>query len=168
MRLLCRGNYYARGGGGLVTIVCLCPRGLLFQPQCFWWQCSTWEVGHKDPWVRILWPRKMDGGHVQVRWAPSHLDVCGNEEADALAPLGRGVHPECFRPTIQGTVCDNRGALGLEPMQDRELNFRRKVNSVIAPFSLATVVPPSLLSLHSCSSLCHEPLQKFDGGVATC
>mmetsp|Transcript_17271 Transcript_17271/g.28116 ORF Transcript_17271/g.28116 Transcript_17271/m.28116 type:complete len:167 (+) Transcript_17271:1411-1911(+) len=54
---------------------------------------------------------------VQLRWIPSHLGVQGNEEADALAEAGRGLHPhneESFPKRVR--VEPQWEALGLEEM----------------------------------------------------
>ena len=49
------------------------------------WRTSSGDVGHRDLWEHILWLREGVGNQLQLRWAPSHLKVPGNEGADELA-----------------------------------------------------------------------------------
>ena len=81
------------------------------------WRTTGREVGHRDLWETILWERERAGEQVQLRWIPSHLGVQGNEEADALAEAGRGLHPhneESFPKRVR--VEPQWEALGLEEM----------------------------------------------------
>ena len=69
-------------------------------------------------WEQILSLRGMDGVQVQRRWAPLHLQVQGNEEAHALAAMGRGLHPNNLIPLSKRRHVTEWDALGLEPMED--------------------------------------------------
>ena len=82
------------------------------------WRCSTGEVEHRDLWEEILYLGKVGWGHVQMCWLPSHLNVHGNQEADALASLGRELHPSNIIPLSKRRRVTEWDALGLDPMED--------------------------------------------------
>ena len=52
---------------------------------------------------------------MQLRWAPSHLNVHEKNEADALASMGRQLHPYPLPKRLRVTEWD---PLGLEPMEE--------------------------------------------------
>ena len=76
--------------------------------------------GSQRPAGADLLLQDMGGGHVQVRWVPSHLDVRRHEEADALALLGRQRHPNKLLPL------SNRGQSGMRRRWSRWMNPRRR------------------------------------------
>ena len=57
------------------------------------WRIVLSEVGHRDRWEQILWPRQQAGDQVQIKWVPLHPGVRGNGGADEMAWLGRLKHP---------------------------------------------------------------------------
>ena len=77
-------------------------------------------MGHRDPREAILWLRKAGGGDVQVQSVPSHLRVHGNDEADALASMGRQLHPNNLVPLSKVRRVTEWDRLGLEPMAESE------------------------------------------------
>ena len=66
-----------------------------------WWRRSTGEVGHNGLWEAILRFCETGAGDAQMQWVPLHLNVYGNEEADALPSLGRGLRPNNMLPLSQ-------------------------------------------------------------------
>ena len=77
------------------------------------WRCSNGEGGHRDFWEQILYLQEMGGAQVQLRWVPSHLRVQGNEEADRLAAMGRGLHPNNLTPLSKRRHVTEWDTLGL-------------------------------------------------------
>ena len=57
------------------------------------WQVRGRETGHRDLWQELWDLRQAAALQVQLIWTPSHVNVKGNDEADALAEEGRGQHP---------------------------------------------------------------------------
>ena len=57
------------------------------------WRVKNREVGHKDLWEQIFLLRREAGSLLQLVWTPSHMQVVGNDRADALAEEGRHQHP---------------------------------------------------------------------------
>ena len=57
------------------------------------WQVKNREVGHRDLWEQIFLLRREAGSLLQLVWTPSHMQVVGNDRADALAEEGRLQHP---------------------------------------------------------------------------
>ena len=80
------------------------------------WRTSSGEVGHRDLWEHIFWLREGAGDLLQLRWVPSHLNVEGNEEADALACQGREQHPNNLLPLSKRRRVTEWEDLGLQPM----------------------------------------------------
>ena len=56
------------------------------------WRVKNREVGHKDLWEQIFLLRREAGSSLQLVWMPSHMQVVGNDRADALAEEGRLQH----------------------------------------------------------------------------
>ena len=57
------------------------------------WRVKNREVGHKDLWEHIFLLRREAGSLLQLVWTPSHMQVVGNDRADALSEEGRLQHP---------------------------------------------------------------------------
>ena len=72
-----------------------CKHGLV-QAHEKWhhgWRVKNREVGHRDLWERIFLLRREAGSLLQLVWTPSHMQVVGNDRADALAEEGKPEHP---------------------------------------------------------------------------
>ena len=80
---------------------------------------GKWDTGARGG--RFLGLREMGAGHVQVQQVPSHLDVHGNEEADALVSRGSGLHPKNRIPLSKRQHVTEWDALGVEPVEDPAL-----------------------------------------------
>ena len=57
------------------------------------WRVKSREVGHRDLWEAIFEPWQGAGTMLKFIWTPSHMRVGGNDKADALAELGKEMHP---------------------------------------------------------------------------
>ena len=57
------------------------------------WRAKSREVGHRDLWEQIFLLQREAGSLLQLVWMPSHMQVVGNDRADALADEGRLQHP---------------------------------------------------------------------------
>ena len=78
------------------------------------WRVRGREIGHRDSWQDIWELPKAAGSQVQLIWTPSHPNVHGNNEADALAEEGREQHPHNKRRHQREPAWV---ALGLSPMR---------------------------------------------------
>ena len=107
-------------GGRLVTVL---DSEYVFKGITEWsvkWERHGWRsrgkgigLGPRDLWQEIWQLRRAAGSHVVVLWTPSHLNVKGNDEADALAEAGRAQHPHNKRRRQEEPAWS---ALGLSPM----------------------------------------------------
>ena len=93
------------------------PRGV-FKGLVKWerhgWRSRGKEIRHRDLWQEIWQLRQAAGSHMVVLWMPSHLNVKGNDEVDALAEAGCAQHPHNKRRRQEEPAWS---ALGLSPMR---------------------------------------------------
>ena len=84
-------------------------------------------MGHADLWKEILELIILHEDTLSFQWVPLHLDIHGNEEADALAEKGRLQHPYNFSvvpgPGLRLSV-EGLREIGLEAMDSGESEGR--------------------------------------------
>ena len=56
------------------------------------WRTATGDVTHRDLWEPFLDLVRERGDLFSIQWAPSHIEIMGNERADQLAEEGRVRH----------------------------------------------------------------------------